>query len=434
MELFHRPRSSLTTALARARRVVDGETGIVKLLHEAPIAPDAPQIFGCGALCSDFGTLGFPSESDVSGSTSVVRAQAIVAAVGEAVERYSAAYVAYERLVYDTPDALAAAKIEPESVVLYDDRQYVRPNFVFQPFDRRRVIGWIEGRALVSGQAVLVPAFAVFQPYVSQIGEAGAIQQVTTGLACGTTLEDAVLSGLCEVVERDAAMLAWLQRRRLPKLDTAALPAGLARITLERFGGLAGNVTLLDATTEIGIPVYIAVWQGSMLGARRALFCSCAKPNADLAAAGALRELAQCMMWAESLIDGGRHLPDPMTDPITEIEQHVLWPLRPDLRDRYAFLLGSDELVPLHANVLDGDCDALDLIDGCARRLQRCGLGAIAVDVTSPDIAEAGFHVARVVVPGAQPLFFGSGLERLSPRALAGGDPAALNLHPHPFP
>ena len=29
MELFHRPRSSLTTALARARRVVDGETGFL---------------------------------------------------------------------------------------------------------------------------------------------------------------------------------------------------------------------------------------------------------------------------------------------------------------------------------------------------------------------------------------------------------------------
>lgn len=422
--------------MVKARRLVSEEAGIVRLVHEAPIASDGPRIFGCASLCSDYGSSGFPSDNSISGSTAVDRDRAIVGAIGEAVERYSAAFVPYEDIVSGTIASLRARAIRPESLVLYGDDQLSDARFPYRAVAPDDAIGWIEGHSLTHDQPVLVPAFAVYQPYVSRSGEPPVIQQVTTGLACGNTPEEAILAAICEVVERDAAMLMWLQRRRPPivRLGPDGPPQMLR--ALQRFGMAARHVTLLDITTDIAIPAFVAVWEGPIAGASGGIFASCAKPNADSAAVGALTELAQCLMWAASLIDARTPLPDPTTVPLTRIEEHVMWPLRPGARDVYGFALSSPRRVEL--GVAPATTDALSAVQACTQRIAEAGLETIVVDVTSPDIREVGLHVFRAIIPGAQPLFFGTGLHRISARALDGGDVdragTDINFHPHPFP
>jgi ribosomal protein S12 methylthiotransferase accessory factor len=78
------------------------------------------------------------------------------------------------------------------------------------------------------------------------------------------------------------------------------------------------------------------------------------------------------------------------------------------------------------------------------RALQQRGLDAIVVDVTLPEVLQAGLRVVRVIVPGLIPLTFGhryaaKGGPRLytvpvtlgyASRGLAEAD---LNPAPHPF-
>jgi ribosomal protein S12 methylthiotransferase accessory factor len=78
------------------------------------------------------------------------------------------------------------------------------------------------------------------------------------------------------------------------------------------------------------------------------------------------------------------------------------------------------------------------------RALQQRGLDAIVVDVTLPEVLQAGLRVVRVIVPGLIPLTFGhryaaKGGQRLytvpvtlgyAGRGLAEAD---LNPAPHPF-
>ena len=44
-------------------------------------------------------------------------------------------------------------------------------------------------------------------------------------MACGATLEEAILSGLLELVERDAFLIAWYNRLSLPLVDWSARSA-----------------------------------------------------------------------------------------------------------------------------------------------------------------------------------------------------------------
>lgn len=438
MHLTHHPPTPAAETILRATRLVDAETGIIKMLYEAPLAPDAARIFGCAALCSDQRAIGFPSESEISGSTSLGRDGAIVGAVGEAVERYSAAFTPDERILRATYAAVAGDAIPPWSLTLYDEHQRAGAAQGYHSPGPDTPIGWVEGWSLTEERAVLVPAFCVYQPYTSPWDEAPVVQMVTTGLACGASLEEAILAGLCEVVERDAAMLMWLQSRRPPRVSLSAdLPYGVTE-ALARFGPNARHVTLLDATSDLALPTYVAVWDGPLGALSGAVFASCAKPFADAAAVGAITELAQCLMWAASLTDGDTLLPDPMTDPFDKIERHVLWPLRADTRSAWAFAVGSDRRTGFGPDAESPIRDVLVTLDQMVERVRAAGLQVVAVDVTSPDIAEAGLHVARVVIPWAQPLFFGRHLHRISARArdLAYPDRATgvINLHPHPYP
>jgi ribosomal protein S12 methylthiotransferase accessory factor len=86
------------------------------------------------------------------------------------------------------------------------------------------------------------------------------------------------------------------------------------------------------------------------------------------------------------------------------------------------------------------EADLRGTVDAVAKR----GLEPIACDLTTPDVADLGLRVARVVVPGLHPLFMGHrnralGGERLySVPQLLGFDGlergAPDNAYPHPFP
>lgn len=439
MQLQHTQFSDPAETLQKAARAVDEETGIIKLLYEPPPAPDAPTIFGCGSLCSDYSHLGCPSGSSISGSTSLVRDQAIAGAIGEAIERYSAAFVPYEEIIVRPYSLVKCEAISPWSLTLYEAEQYQRSGFGYAPLTAYDPIGWVTGYSLTRAIPILVPAFAVYQPYRSMAGEAAVVQQITTGMACGSTLEEAILAAICEVVERDAAMLMWLQTRRPSKVVvTRGKNSCLASRALSSFGVLAQYVTILDVTTDISIPSYVAVWDGPIDKNQGAVFASCGSLSPERAVVGALTELAQSLMWVGSLLDNQEHLPDPRVEEMSRITDHVLWPMRPEVRPLFAFTLSSERSVSVSDRPDVSSPDVLDCIQKCVDLVGAQGLEVIVIDVTSPDIRELGLHVVRVIIPGAQPLFFGTGLHRLSERSHCSqyADRASerINLNPHPFP
>jgi ribosomal protein S12 methylthiotransferase accessory factor YcaO len=84
------------------------------------------------------------------------------------------------------------------------------------------------------------------------------------GTAAGADLQESTLHGICELVEHDVlshALLRWFIAGdpRVSVLDIASLPDDarlLHGIAVEVTGA---DVILLDVTTDIGIPAYLAV-------------------------------------------------------------------------------------------------------------------------------------------------------------------------------
>jgi ribosomal protein S12 methylthiotransferase accessory factor len=118
-------------------------------------------------------------------------------------------------------------------------------------------IRWMSGWDLHTGTPALVPL--VMAAYRLQRWPTEEFWYgISTGHAVHATAEQAILSGLLECIERDAIMVSWLQKISLPRLDAGDLGEGLTHV-LSTIGDGHVDVTLLDATFDLGVPCVFAL-------------------------------------------------------------------------------------------------------------------------------------------------------------------------------
>ncbi len=225
---------ALDAAVDRAEGAIDDRVGPITSIGEIESFP-APYYLSTVADTAAYSDASAPRQA--AGVATDWNA-ALMKAVGEGLERYCAG-------VYREADFVRTSEATLENAVVPTD--FVRPADApaDDGSDDRR---WVPGEDLVTGETAHLPAAAVQFP---QPG-ASLLPAITTGLGLGSSTVDALLSGLTEVIERDATMLAWYST-----FD----PLGLSVETdafdaLERRARSEGlSVTPLLVTQDIDVPV-----------------------------------------------------------------------------------------------------------------------------------------------------------------------------------
>ncbi|MFI6321547.1 YcaO-like family protein [Nonomuraea sp. NPDC050556] len=87
--------------------------------------------------------------------------------------------------------------------------------------------------------------------------------QGSSGSAAGINDIDAVIHAVCEIIERDAfslSLIDWFASRQpeFRLINLASLPSELHQL-VEHARAAAGDVLLLEMTTEIGVPAFLAI-------------------------------------------------------------------------------------------------------------------------------------------------------------------------------
>ena len=216
----------IETLTPRLRRAVSSYTGIVRTLEECLASTAEPRLFRatCEVKGSD-GLLGSPLGHCAGiGGAGTTRADAAAAAVGEALERYSATFVPHERFVVASARELGDAAVGPERFALFSERQLATPGFPFRRFASDTRVAWVEGVALPEGRPAWLPAELVYLGD-ARLGERPIGYATSSGAACSETRAEALERGLCEVLERDAFMITWNAQLSLPLLDWSESPA-----------------------------------------------------------------------------------------------------------------------------------------------------------------------------------------------------------------
>ena len=192
---------------------------------------------------------------------------------------------------------LLPGAVDPGRFALFHESQYADPAFPFRPFGPETVISWVDGFELPSGQPAYLPAQLAFFAWGRRSPAEEQIAYTTSsGLACAPTLEEAVLAGLLEQVERDAVMLAWYDRLSLPLLDWSRDPE-LARIDARYFAPTGLRYSAVDLSVFFGIPTVLGVVHGAP-GALGALGVGAASaPTVAVAWRKALAEAFAVQRW-----------------------------------------------------------------------------------------------------------------------------------------
>ena len=243
---------------------------------------------------------------------------------------------------------------------------------------------WVEGRDLATDTPVLVPLEAVTLDTV--FAKPPVFDVSSNGLASGNVLVEAIVHGLCEVIERDAEA-AWRRAgtdRRIV-LDSIADPS--CRALIEQITAAGARVFVWDLGGDTGVPaIGCAIMEDPREPAWRTLgfyqgFGAHVLP--EIAIARALTEAAQTRL---TYIAGGRDDFFPF-----DYERATDPELLAETWDRLAAPCDEpasfDDLPRIEATTIGGELEQLAL---------RVGQ-VIVVELTHPEL---GVPVVKVIVPG----------------------------------
>ena len=233
--------------------------------------------------------------------------QSQASAVCEAIERANAQFRGNEPLLKSRPDDLSLRYVPFQSLTPYSERQYQRFNDSNDPESKRtqavkpysnEEIYWFKTWSLTNEEHVYIPFTCCFtnieidNEHTDQLAFADEKfgRWHSNGASAGNTREEAILQGLCELIERDAVSIWWYNRVIRPAFDLDKIPSELLRPITNTLS-VHYEFWVLDVTNDIGVPVMVAVGQhkqhkGFIFG-----FGCHLKP--ELAALRALTELCQ---------------------------------------------------------------------------------------------------------------------------------------------
>ncbi|MEV8633954.1 TOMM precursor leader peptide-binding protein [Streptosporangium sp. NPDC051023] len=339
---------------------------------------------------------GLRSQSSGKGTTDL---QARVSAMCEAMERYSGVFQGDEARRTASFRELGADAVHPNACSLYSEAQYRARRekaatssyaYVNDPLDEDAAIEWTPVWSLTERRHKYLPTGYLYYYYRDPRSEGPLYAWAdSNGNAAGSSLEDAVVQGFMELVERDAVAVWWYNRVRRPAFDLGGFADPWMAEFQEVYAGLGRELHVLDLTTDLGVPVAAAISRRVKGPTEDILMAFGAHFDARIAVQRALAEMNQ---FIPAVIDTGE---DGTRYRFHEGDQLTWW--------KHARLEGHPHLVPAGPPVpasaygRPATTDLLDDVAAARALVEERGMEMLVLDQTRPDI---GLPVVKVIVPG----------------------------------
>jgi oxazoline/thiazoline synthase len=403
--------------LDRYQHLVSPVTGVVRELRKSAGTGGGSEFIKCylaghnfAKSATDLSSLrtGMRSQSSGKGMTDT---QAKASAMCEAIERYSGIHQGDEPRIWASFDQLGADAIAPNACQLYSERQYAMRHetnkgshgfaFVGDPLDPGQPIDWSPVWSLTEQRAKYLPTSYLFYGYLMPKGQVYAWAD-SNGNAAGASLEDAVLQGFLELVERESVAYWWYNRAARPAIDLDSFGDGWIDRCREFYAAHHREIWAIDLTADFGIPAIAAVSRRTDKPAEDILMAFGAHYDPRIAIRRAMTELNQFITAVIDVRPDGTGYAYHDEFQLTwwrsaTVAQHSY--LRPDPAQR--------PRTPADFTDLSGE-DLLADVLTAQRLVEKHGMELLVLDQTRPDL---GLPVVKVIVPGMRHFWtrFGGG-------------------------
>ncbi len=244
--------------------LVNERTGII--LHLAPVAhhlsvPASLCTVQAHLPCLQRHDLMWYNVSTSLGSSFDGIAAAQRSAIGEAIERYCMNYLAGAEPIkasYAQLRRRGENALDPERLVLFSETIYATPGCPFVRFTAETEVYWVQGSSLTHGRPVWLPLSLVYTHWqVAPYADQPLVNNTHyPGVAAGRSLEQALVAGIEELIERDSMMVWWMNRQPLPALSLTPELEALWQGAPMQHGQRAWAISI---SNEFSIPVIAGV-------------------------------------------------------------------------------------------------------------------------------------------------------------------------------
>jgi ribosomal protein S12 methylthiotransferase accessory factor len=387
--------------------------GLIKTVNINKSIPGSPRIICAGAEVfhepSPTGYLGQP----FSGGAGLSAKEAIISAIGELVERYAAGWYRKEDILIGSYQDLSKEKsvLTPSNFPLFSSSQYDNEKNPWEEFSLDALVGWTEMYNLKDGGLTLVPASQCYMPYFYS-SDAIIAPSISTGLASHKTIEEAILSGIYECVERDAFTIFWMNQGNTKKFQFEGEDSSFNDYYNKYFRSNGYKYQIYDITTDIKIPSYLTVLYIDNEHGQIISIGASSNLNPFLAIKKSMKEAVQGGPYIISLIEE-----NPFWRPNFDFsnvndfsESAKLYSITPELQpyiqqleERVIKRFSYDDVLKEYqsgSTVNNTSSEISSLIS----ILTRNGFEVFAKDLTTADVNRLGYKVIRVFIPGLQML------------------------------
>jgi ribosomal protein S12 methylthiotransferase accessory factor len=277
-----------------------------------------------------------------------------------------------------------------------DVRRFINETLVVSSVDADRPIAWVLADPLSDGARSRFPLDLCYRRRASEQDFTPPLK-LSSGCAAGVSVEAATLRALLELVERDAAALWWRGGRRARPIapHSEASHAAAELLAQLRQGKTDRKTWLLDITTDVGIPVVVAL-SGREDGFGFAYGFGARLTLAE-AARSALFELCQVEL-GQHVIEAKRR---ESGDGALNESDRKQWRRGTAFDTRTCQLLQPETgLGTSLGEFPSGGSDvALSSLEQAVARLEALGIAAYRINLTRPAF---GIPVVRVLAPALQ--------------------------------
>lgn len=458
-------------------KFVDRDLGYVSALEIVPLAGGISGAMARIQVSAEQALTGYGSGLTPEAASQAAVIEVLERSCGRTPTRHSTTmHGSYHDL------AVHLSVLDPRTLGLYG------PDVLHAEFSATQAYSWVWAYACRSDTTVLIPEQVAYygRDVVVKSGSRF-VHETSNGCAVGGSLEEAVLYGIFEVIERDGLLNTWYARLPLPELTgltnqeplRAQITELLARVHDEGF-----DVRVFNLSHDIRIPSILTIAVNRKDEAPKFASGSSTHLDATVALEHALHEtLFQIVDLKHRAPDQVATAREKLQHPerVVTSNDHSLINSLPEAAPKWSFLLedggrkhrggahfgdtrtdlsgfcGTDNFgdhftVEFSTAFADSpayfDLDSDDIgviLSRVLAHIYELGFDVIVVHQTNVELASAGLFAVKVLIPGMTPLSFGHkqlrvhGLSRVfelplklgyTPERLQWKD---LNLYPHPF-
>ena len=325
--------------------------------------------------------------------------QAKASALCEGLERHSAVFRGDEPRRLARLVDLGSDAIHPNDCMRFSDKQYAERaernakasiyNYIPLPFDPEARIEWTPVWSLTHGVARFLPTTYCYFNVPHDCAH-DFCMSCSNGNSAGNSVEEAIVQGFLELVERDAVGVWWYNRVRVPGIDLDSFEVPYLDRLRAFLTTRHRNLWALDLTNDLGIPAVAALSCRTDGDHEQIMFGFGAHLDPRIALLRAVTELNQMVV---PLLDA------PSGGPIPHIND----------ADTIDWLLGASRASHSYVVPREGPLrvaqsyprtwtdDLRDDIELCRAIVEQRGLEMLVLDQTR---AEIGMPVVKVLVPG----------------------------------